>query len=1167
TLNQKSTFIRTVQREVLRGGSCADSHGQRARLLNSHWWTINNRLNRNRDPNQTHLVPSVITGKTTSATAKMDYYAYTNPSYSDDEDEDQREECDYCPVNTRYTFLESITEETSDELLSEEESQTSWDETSDDEAVSVIHNDSCAKTNSNYPIPTEETNKGEQLDKWLEHSISLGERERCAMPAFDLDRTACFDTKTPLDETQWSAALDLHLENHYTRRSSSLEDFLIKEFEVNNDDLSSKLSFHDLEVESVECFNGFVKCCHARSLSDLTQSKTNDNLSEDSGFCDAAQAENDENEKKTFAIEVILEEDSDYEAPSTSYEDRDVNLLLREEWERSLESGRAATDDWLGLKIKPEMKMGKKSCSLRSLELDIASSDDRAACKHSESAERQLGKEARDQEGSRITSACSDSTRSRHMEGWQRKYTNTPPNWERRACDGDSHLAVSQGLVPSRSNSDSDSEVDKEDLVDCVFGGSEKGSLTVTSSESMSHLAVPRAGSIPRGVHFGQTPAKFQKCAAGLASIQNCDPEKVHVMIVNGKEGNERTAFLRVKEYMDLDDMQTSTAITLTPRNDTHHSACHQVERVNLDDDHICDTATRALEDSYHHMERAINYLQQDIYDRNTFYLHEPPINPSRNHIWNARQQYFDQSPPQPDINRIFDDFRKRAQDGRERAARSVQDLQAIDSSVRQEMKKITSPLPEIKQIKSSTTSSIPAPSKPRGEFLQASKQRSRSASYLETDIDSLLSRQVFHDTSINTDVPRNYNAQTKALSMLSLRQQREEHEERARSMEFLLDADNKVAAQPPENQLMYGGDEKRLSEAELRVRKSLRQLNVPEWFKNSPYKRGKKGFLLKKRDDDNDKKWQGLSSKTPSAPSVSYQSDGNGSVISSSSASAMIRINPPHCWRYPGGWSREDLHCSRSTSPMQDKGHGVMRWEGNSISTGSLQRAPPTVLTKQPYLGWRSSERLTRDDSNAESTPTNTSSNFYRSAAERLSAGPGYYALRYGSYASKPSSEECLTARTAVSSGTGASPTKTKPTCKPQIPIKPLSTPTVVHQNGNSKNAIHGYSNLKAADKPKSSRHKVVWMESSFVGVKPTTNNGKHIQDNKEEMNSSSFEKLHYEEVLVVYPLAFQENESKGPRFSLTGLEEVFNLLLAIPTKSSCSKINFLSKNDNDIS
>uniref|UniRef100_T1IYS3 Uncharacterized protein n=1 Tax=Strigamia maritima TaxID=126957 RepID=T1IYS3_STRMM len=602
----------------------------------------------------------------------MNYHTYTDPSpsYSD-------EDYGYYPVAS-YTFLESIIEETPDELSSE---------TSDDEALSVIYNDFCAKTDSNYP---DETKNDEQLDKWSGHSISLEERERCAVPAFDLDNKACFDEQTSL-ATQ-DEALDIHLENttssgqYFTKRSPSLEEFLLQEFEANN----------DCETMSVECFDGVVKCCHERSLTDFTpcQSKINDNLSEDSGFSD------DKTGKKTSSIEVNLEEKSDYiyEAPPTTHDDSGsgVGLPLQKVWERSLESGRATTDDWLGLKMNSEKTMAKKGCSLLSLGLDNSSLNDH----FSPPAERQSKEEARDQERSRIMSARTETRRS---------------------------------LVPSRSEN----------------------------------------------------------------------------------------------------AMQSSIAIALLP----HHNGCHHVQRVNIEDDSNDYSAIRPLEDCYHRMERAIKYFQ-----------HQPPVNPSRNHIWNARQQFFDRAPDTP----------------------------------------------------------------------AQSSQR---------------------------------DAQTKALSMLSLNGQRVKHEknnnnaERARSMEFIFDADNKVAAHPPENQLVHG-DGRPLSEHELRVRSSLRQLNVPEWFNNSPYKRGK-GFLLKKRNNDNDnaKRWQGLTSRTPSAPSISCR-----------------------C-------SNEQAFSSRSLSLMTDK--EIMRCQSDTA---------PTTLTKQPYLGWRSSAGPLRENSNAESNPTNTntSSNFYRS---RLSA------------------------------------------------------------------------------------------------------------------------------------------------------------------------------------
>ena len=83
---------------------------------------------------------------------------------------------------------------------------------------------------------------------------------------------------------------------------------------------------------------------------------------------------------------------------------------------------------------------------------------------------------------------------------------------------------------------------------------------------------------------------------------------------------------------------------------------------------------------------------------------------------------------------------------------------------------------------------------------------------------------------------------------------------------------------QPPENALQG----RVLSEHELRVQRSLQQLNVPDWYKNSS--RPTEGFLLKRGSDASVAGrrgaggWPGLGVKTTSLSSLGT---GTGSLRS----------------------------------------------------------------------------------------------------------------------------------------------------------------------------------------------------------------------------------------------------------------------------------------------
>lgn len=70
------------------------------------------------------------------------------------------------------------------------------------------------------------------------------------------------------------------------------------------------------------------------------------------------------------------------------------------------------------------------------------------------------------------------------------------------------------------------------------------------------------------------------------------------------------------------------------------------------------------------------------------------------------------------------------------------------------------------------------------------------------------------------------------------------------REVKFDLEANFGVlfCRQPPENELQKGNGEKKMSEHELRVQRSLQKLNIPEWYKNSTVPA--QGFLLKRHSD-----------------------------------------------------------------------------------------------------------------------------------------------------------------------------------------------------------------------------------------------------------------------------------------------------------------------------
>ncbi|XP_059479890.1 uncharacterized protein LOC132199301 isoform X2 [Neocloeon triangulifer] len=263
----------------------------------------------------------------------------------------------------------------------------------------------------------------------------------------------------------------------------------------------------------------------------------------------------------------------------------------------------------------------------------------------------------------------------------------------------------------------------------------------------------------------------------------------------------------------------------------------------------------------------------------------------------------------------------------------------------------------------------------------------------------------------------------------------------RAKSMEFLLDDENKAAVQPPENELRKVS-ERKLSEHELRVQRSLQRLDVPEWYKNSPAA-PTGSFLLNRRcsaGTSNNSKWPGLNSKTTSLSSLQQSPHlrTRHQTPSASSPSPVVSPSP-----------QERL--SFNYAPFS-------RWSTSRLNSASTSPSGSTRSSfhyRQPYLGWRSQEKLLAN------TPTH-----YRTPAERLAA--------------------------------------TTSTSKPPLPPPALSVmpPGGVSPNNNAEvrssikevtSAIVHYVNEKnlsparpgRSPSPRGSKTRL-WVESSFVGSRP---------------------------------------------------------------------------------
>ncbi|XP_064458547.1 uncharacterized protein LOC135368918 isoform X2 [Ornithodoros turicata] len=223
-------------------------------------------------------------------------------------------------------------------------------------------------------------------------------------------------------------------------------------------------------------------------------------------------------------------------------------------------------------------------------------------------------------------------------------------------------------------------------------------------------------------------------------------------------------------------------------------------------------------------------------------------------------------------------------------------------------------------------------------------RRRSKSLGYLETDVDTLQCRNV------NEVIADEENAD-EASSPL----------ERTRSMDFLMQEENRSVVTPPENDLASARGRAK-SEHELRVEKSLQNLQLPEWYTKYCAQSGQSpssSVRPSRAESVRSGGWQGLGSRTPSSTSLSLNA-GRNLVIPK-------RVTPD--WRTIGAHdtSRESLTSSPGWASPHDG--SLSRW-------GSVSSAPGSAWSyrsfRQPYLGWRAAAAAT--PSTGTATPMSTS-------------------------------------------------------------------------------------------------------------------------------------------------------------------------------------------------
>jgi hypothetical protein len=190
------------------------------------------------------------------------------------------------------------------------------------------------------------------------------------------------------------------------------------------------------------------------------------------------------------------------------------------------------------------------------------------------------------------------------------------------------------------------------------------------------------------------------------------------------------------------------------------------------------------------------------------------------------------------------------------------------------------------------------------------------------------------------------------------------------KSMEFLLDKENQQQVLPPENELQKSSTAA-LSEHQLRVQASLQKLNIPDWYKqysgtgNTSYYKGADGTsLLKKRNSDVGR-WQGLNSKTTSLSSLGSNRSDRSPILLSPSAHSH------HGQTGFSRWSTSHLNSNQTSPSVSTRSSFVRNTNYNSsghsatiggyTTSSSSQQGAVRSSFRQPYMGWRSQEKLSQ--------------------------------------------------------------------------------------------------------------------------------------------------------------------------------------------------------------
>lgn len=227
------------------------------------------------------------------------------------------------------------------------------------------------------------------------------------------------------------------------------------------------------------------------------------------------------------------------------------------------------------------------------------------------------------------------------------------------------------------------------------------------------------------------------------------------------------------------------------------------------------------------------------------------------------------------------------------------------------------------------------------------------------------------------------------------------------------------------------------MSEHQLRVQRSLQKLTVPDWYKQSQIPR--EGFLLKKHSG-RESKWSGTYNNNKTTSLSSLGSNSQSPVVLSPTPQSQPFVR----------WSTSKLNSTASSPCASTRSSFNVKQPNGSISPCS---ARSSFSYRQPYLGWRSQERLSRP----------------RTPAERLASS-----LLAQSNVQQPEQQESPEIQTSIKEVTSAI-----------VHYVSGLQPDTSNTPGTGYDSYESSCHRSSSVSPRGSQ-KLCWLESSFVGTRP---------------------------------------------------------------------------------